>query len=45
MVEFYLKLTVNRIKNGMDPEEAIAKVPVKWREAVRQALENEREGE
>ena len=41
MVEFYLKLTRNRMENGMTKEAALAKVPAKWRESVRQALEQE----
>ncbi len=41
MVEFYLKLTKKRIADGMDKEEALSKVPLKWREAVRAALEQE----
>lgn len=40
MVEFYVKLTEARIKEGTDKETAIAKVPTKYREAVREALEN-----
>lgn len=43
MVEFYLKLTKNRIENGMTKEAALAKVPAKWRESVRQALEQQEE--
>lgn len=39
MVEFYLKLTKSRIEGGMTKEAALAKVPAKWRDAVRQALE------
>lgn len=39
MVEFYVKLTLNRMENGMTKEAALAKVPAKWRDAVRQALE------
>lgn len=38
MVEFYVKL----IKAG---KKTIEQVPEKWRAAVEQALENEREGE
>lgn len=45
MVEFYLKLTRNRMENGMTKEAALAKVPAKWRDAVRQALEAEQEPE
>lgn len=41
MVEFYLKLTINRMKSGMTKEEALTKVPAKWRDAVREALEAE----
>lgn len=41
MVEFYVKLTKNRIANGMTKEEALGKVPVKWRAAVEAALEDE----
>lgn len=40
-VEFYTKLTRARIDAGMDKEEALLKVPAKYREAVREALENE----
>lgn len=47
MVDFYLKLTKNRIGTGMTKEEALGKVPAKWRDAVRQALEQteQEEGE
>lgn len=41
MVEFYLKLTRKRIEDGMSREEALLKVPVKWREAVRERLDDE----
>lgn len=44
MVEFYLKLTLSRIEKGMSKDEALAKVPIKWREAVEAALD-EQEGE
>ena len=40
-VEFYTKLTLARIKNGMDKETALSKVPSKYRQAVREAIENE----
>ena len=39
MVDFYLKLTKKRIEDGMDKETALSKVPAKYREAVRAALE------
>lgn len=39
MVEFYVKLTLNRMESGMTKEAALAKVPAKWRDSVRQALE------
>ena len=39
MVEFYVRLTKKRIEDGMTLEEALEKVPEKWREAVRDALE------
>lgn len=38
-VEFYTKLTRARIEGGMDKETALLKVPAKYREAVREALE------
>ncbi len=41
MVDFYVKLTLARIRDGMDKETALAKVPAKYREAVREAIENE----
>ena len=41
MFDFWLKMTQERIKNGMDKEEALAKVPAKFREQVREAIENE----
>lgn len=41
MVDFYLKLTKKRIADGMDKETALSKVPIKYREAVRAALEQE----
>lgn len=41
MVEFYVKLTKNRIANGMNKDEALSKVPAKWRDAVEAALEDE----
>lgn len=39
MLDFYIKLTKARIDQGMDKETAIAKVPAKYREAVREALD------
>ena len=39
MIEFYVKLTRARIEGGMSKESALAKVPKKYREAVREALE------
>lgn len=39
MVEFYVKLTEARIKNGMEKETAIAKVPIKYRDEVREVLD------
>ncbi len=39
MIEFYVKLTRARIEGGMSKEAALAKVPKKYREAVREALE------
>lgn len=41
MIAFYVKLTKARIEGGMDKETALAKVPAKYREAVRKALEDE----
>lgn len=41
MVAFYLKLTKSRIAEGMSREEALAKVPAKWRDAVAAALDYE----
>ena len=41
MIDFYVKLTKARIDGGMSKEEALLKVPKKYREAVREALENE----
>ena len=41
MLTFWINLTVARINGGMDREEAIAKVPAKYREAVREAIKNE----
>lgn len=45
MVEFYVKLTRARIQEGMEKEAALAKVPKKYREAVREALDDEEAGE
>lgn len=45
MIDFYVKLTRARIKDGMSKEAALAKVPKKYREAVREALEDEEGGE
>ena len=41
MVDFYLKLTKKRIEDGIDKETTLSKVPAKYREAVRAALEAE----
>lgn len=41
MIDFYIKLTKARIEGGMSKEAALAKVPKKYREAVREALEDE----
>lgn len=41
MIDFYVKLTKARIEGGMSKEAALAKVPKKYREAVREALEDE----
>ena len=41
MIDFYVKLTRARIEGGMSKEAALAKVPKKYREAVREALEDE----
>ena len=41
MIDFYAKLTRARIDGGMSKETALAKVPKKYRKAVREALENE----
>lgn len=45
MIDFYVKLTKARIEGGMSREAALAKVPKKYREAVREALEDEEDGE
>ncbi len=45
MIDFYVKLTRARIEGGMSKEAALAKVPKKYREAVREALEDEEGGE
>lgn len=41
MLKFWIDLTKARIADGMSKETALAKVPVKYREAVRKALEEE----
>ena len=41
MVEFYVNLVKFYMGKGMTKEQALLKVPVKWRAAVRAALENE----
>ena len=38
--KLWLKRTVENINNGMTVEEALALVPERWREEVREALEN-----
>lgn len=38
MVNFYIKLTVAWIESGMDKEEAIMKVPKKYRDSVYEAI-------
>ena len=43
MLKFWIDLTKARIADGMDKEAAIAKVPVKYRAAVRKAIEGEEE--
>ena len=40
MIDFYVKLTRARIEGGMDKETAISKVPKKYRQAVREALDD-----
>lgn len=40
MIDFWVKMVQKYIGNGMDFETAIAKVPAKWRDAVREAMEN-----
>ena len=45
MIDFYVKLTRARIEGGMSKEAALVKVPKKYREAVREALEDEEGGE
>lgn len=39
MVKFYVTLTKARIEQGMDKETALSKVPAKYRDAVREALD------
>lgn len=43
MLKYWINITKARIADGMDKEAAIAKVPVKYRAAVREALEDEEE--
>lgn len=38
MVAFYVNLVKFYMGHGLTKEQALAKVPVKWREAVRAAL-------
>lgn len=40
MIDFWVKMVQKYVSNGMDFETAIAKVPAKWRDAVREAMEN-----
>jgi hypothetical protein len=40
MVEFYYKLTVARMAEGMSRESALAKVPLKYRAQVQELLDN-----
>jgi len=40
MGKLWLKKTIENINNGMSKEEALALVPERWREEVREALEN-----
>ena len=41
MLTFWINLTIARIDSGMSKEEAISKVPAKWRDEVERALEND----
>lgn len=41
MIAFYVKLTKARIDGGMEKEIALAKVPAKYREAVREVLKDD----
>lgn len=42
MLTFWVNLTRARIDGGMDKEEALSKVPVKYRDAVRQIIEGDK---
>ena len=41
MLKYWINITKARIADGMDKEVALTKVPVKYRDAVRQAIEDE----
>lgn len=41
MIEFYLKLVKHWMDGGMSKENALDKVPLKWREFVRNTMESE----
>lgn len=40
MVKYWTELTKARIEKGMDKEVALSKVPAKYRDAVREALDD-----
>lgn len=39
MVDFWVKMVTKYMNNGMDREAALLKVPAKWRDAVKDALD------
>lgn len=39
MVDFWVKMVTKYMNNGMNKEAALMKVPAKWRDAVRDALD------
>lgn len=41
MVDYYVKLVTAYMERGLTLEQALLKVPKKYRESVREALENE----
>jgi len=40
MLDFYVNIAKFYINRGLTMEQALMKVPIKWREAVRAVLEN-----